>query len=63
MIARRAKRFAAGVRKIPIDIYPDELLVGFASNRQRGDNAIPGLGVVHKDGQPDLLGYDKEQWP
>ena len=33
MVTRRAKVFAAVVREMPIDIYPDELLVGFTSVR------------------------------
>ena len=41
MIARRAKVFAAVVREMPIDIYPDELLVGCVSARQRCINIDP----------------------
>jgi len=36
MITRRAKVFAAVVREMPIDIFPDELLVGFS-----GGNITP----------------------
>lgn len=40
-ITRRAKVFAAVVRGMPIDIYPDELLVGCVSARQRCINIDP----------------------
>ena len=50
MITRRAKLFAAGVRETPIEIYPDELLAGWTSVRQRAANSI-------KNGPPDALGY------
>ena len=41
MITRRAKTFAAAVREMPIDIYPDELLVGCTSVRPRCRNVTP----------------------
>jgi len=41
MVTRRAKVFAAVVREMPIDIYPDELLVGCVSARQRCINIDP----------------------
>ncbi len=41
VITRRAKVFAAVVREMPIDIYPDELLVGCTSARQRCNNISP----------------------
>jgi len=40
-ISRRAKVFAAVVREMPIDIYPEELLVGYASVRRRCINVNP----------------------
>ena len=42
MITRRAKVFAAVVREMPIDIGPDELVVGGTSNRSRCANLFPG---------------------
>ena len=47
MITRRAKVFAAVVREMPIDIYPDELLVGCTSVRPRCANITP-LSVLPK---------------
>ncbi len=44
MIMRRAKVFAAIVREIPIDIYSDELLVGYASIQPRGITVSPSGG-------------------
>jgi len=41
MISRRAKVFAAVVREMPIDICPDELLVGCSSVGPRATNIIP----------------------
>ena len=41
MITRRAKVFAAVVREMPIDIYPDELLVGFTGDGPRCTNISP----------------------
>ena len=40
-ITRRARVFAAVVREMPIDIYPDEPLVGCVSARQRCINIDP----------------------
>jgi formate C-acetyltransferase len=44
MITRRAKVFAALVREIPIDIYPDELLVGYSNVKPRGISVSPASG-------------------
>jgi len=41
MITRRAKVFAAVAREMPIDIFADELLVGYASVRRRCGNINP----------------------
>ena len=45
MITRRAKFFAAMVREIPIDIYPDELLVGYSGVKPRSTNISPSKRV------------------
>ena len=45
MVTRRAKAFAAMVREIPIDIYPDELFVGYAHVRPRAISIRPSLGL------------------
>ena len=42
MITRRAKVFAAAAREMPIEIGPDELIVGGTSNRDRCANLFPG---------------------
>ena len=44
MVTRRAKVFAAVVREMPIDIYPDELLVGFTSVRSWCHEISPADG-------------------
>ena len=44
MVTRRAKVFAAVVREMPIDIYPDELISGCLSVRQWCDNVSPADG-------------------
>lgn len=44
MIRRRAKVFAALVREIPIDIYPDELLLGYSNVKPRGISVSPATG-------------------
>ena len=40
-VTRRAKIFAAVVREMPIDIYPDELLVGCVGTERRSSNISP----------------------
>jgi|TARA_Y100000310_G_scaffold343297_1_gene450231 formate C-acetyltransferase len=42
MITRKAKIFAAIVREMPIDVYADELIVGYSSDRPRCHNISPG---------------------
>ena len=44
MVTRRAKVFAAVAREMPIDIYPDELIVGFLSVRPWCHNISPADG-------------------
>jgi len=44
MVTRRAKVFAAVVREMPINIYPDELIAGHLSVRQWCDNVSPADG-------------------
>jgi len=41
MITRRAKVFAAVAREMPIDIYPDELIVGWSGVRPHCTNISP----------------------
>ena len=42
MITRGSKVFAAVLREMPIDIYPDELIVGNTSVRPLCTNVVPG---------------------
>jgi len=42
MIARRSKVFAAVLREIPIEISPDDLVVGITSVRHLCNNMVPG---------------------
>jgi|TARA_Y100000310_G_scaffold321900_1_gene380186 formate C-acetyltransferase len=44
IVTRRAKVFAAIVREMPIDIYPDELIVGCFSGKPRCWNVSPSEG-------------------
>jgi len=44
MITRKAKVFAAIVRELPIDIYPDELLLGYSNVRPRCSSVSPADG-------------------
>lgn len=44
MITRKAKVFAAIVREIPIDVYPDELLLGYSNVRPRCTSVSPADG-------------------
>ena len=59
MITRRAKVFAAAVREMPIDIGPDELVVGGTSNRSRCANLFPGTWQSHSR-QSNLPGLNDE---
>jgi len=58
MITRRAKVFAAVVREMPIDIYPDELLVGCASVGPCCYNIDPGAYTYREHATPVGLSDD-----
>lgn len=51
MITRKAKVFAAIAREMPIDIYPDELIVGCHSVRPWCENVSPADGPDLEAGQ------------
>ena len=51
MVLRRAQVFAAVAREMPIDIYPDELIVGCHSTRPWCDNISPADGPALEAGQ------------
>ena len=55
-ITRRAKVFAAVVREMPIDIYPDELLVGCTSVRPRCANITPMSVLPRESARSSVLG-------
>ena len=57
MITRRAKVFAAMARQMPIDIFPDEPLVGCSSDRPRCHNIAPGAHATVMDGRAKRHGY------
>jgi len=57
MITRRAKVFAAVVREMPIDIYPDELLVGCSSARPHCANVNPASAQLLTR-RPNAGGYE-----
>ena len=52
-VTRRAKAFAATVRGVPINIYPDELFVGWLSSEPRGTE------ITVED--PDFIGPGLEE--
>ncbi len=54
MITRRAKTFAAAVREMPVDICPDELLVGLAGVRPRSGNVTPTVQRLASGLAPDI---------
>ena len=54
MVTRRAKVFAAVVREMPINIYPDELIAGCLSVRQWCDNVSPADGPALEVGMATL---------
>lgn len=69
MVTRRAKVFAAVAREMPIDISPDELIVGCFSGRPLCWNVSPADGpgaekmlfTAHpRKGSPRLVGVFKE---
>ncbi len=41
LVTRRAKAFAATVRGVPVNIYPDELFVGWLFHEPRATEAVP----------------------
>ena len=57
MITRRAKVFAAVLREMPIDIYPDELIVGNTSVRSRCANVVPGGYAALQERRANSVGY------
>ena len=66
MITRKAKVFAAIVREMPIDVYPDELLLGYSNVKPRCTSVSPANGpmleaFLEKGNVPretDSAGYD-----
>jgi formate C-acetyltransferase len=66
-ITRRAEVFAAIARETPIDIYPDELVVGYAHVRPRTTSIRPSPSLLdridvvdlgsHRSG-PEMAGFD-----
>ncbi|HEY90257.1 MAG TPA: hypothetical protein G4O07_00320, partial [Dehalococcoidia bacterium] len=56
-IIRKAKIFAAVTREMPIDIYPDELLVGCSSVRPRCTDITPGSDYNVSEQRAFVLGY------
>lgn len=60
MISRRAKVFAAVVREMPIDVYPDELIVGYSSDRPRCANISPG-SLDPSRLSADYLGFSDDE--
>ena len=50
IITRRAKVFAAVAREMPIDIHPDDLLVGCPSVRPGYANVSPAEGPAAEEG-------------
>jgi len=57
VISRRAKAFAAIAREMPIDIYPDELLVGCSSDGPRCTDIPPGADIERLGQGAFGLGY------
>ncbi len=52
---RQAKAFAASVRELPLNIYPDELLVGWMFTEPHGSPLMPGQAVAMEK-ELDTLG-------
>jgi formate C-acetyltransferase len=64
MITRRSKVFAAVLREMPIDILPDELVVGLTSVRPRCVNLIPGAQAALQERRANSVGYaDRPVFP
>lgn len=67
MVTRRAKVFAAMVREAPINIYPDELLMGYPGIRRRCSHISPTPGLEKSVETPrpshwgtsDSIGFDR----
>ncbi|MEE8372106.1 MAG: pyruvate formate lyase family protein [Dehalococcoidia bacterium] len=57
MILRRAKAFAAAMREMPLDIQPDELVVGSTSVGPRCANIVPGTQVAAQERAASSVGY------
>ncbi len=61
VVTRRAKVFAATVREMPIDIYPDQLLTGSVSVRPRCTNVTPATRTeALEGGQCYVLGLSED---
>jgi len=56
-ITRRSKVFAAVLREMPIDIHPDELIVGNTSVRARCANIVPGGYTALQQRRVNSVGY------
>jgi len=60
MVIRRAKAFAATVRGMPINIYPDELIVAFQASVPRGNSVYVDQYGGWLEAELDTLGT--RQW-
>lgn len=58
MVLRRSKVFAAVVRQMPVEIYPDELIVGNTSARSRCYNLFPGTYPVKQGPRTPMAGMN-----
>ncbi len=58
MVLRRSKVFAAVVREMPVEIYPDELIVGNTSTRSRCHNLFPGTYPAKEGPRTPLPGMN-----
>jgi len=64
MITRRSKVFAAVLREMPIDICPDELIVGLTSVRPLCANVGPGAYAMLQQIRANTVGYaDRTIYP
>ena len=57
LITRRAKIFAALAREMPVEIYPDELLVGCYTTRPHCNEMTPGIDRSTYERGAFVLGY------
>ena len=63
-ITRRAKVFAAVLRELPVDIYPDELLVGCTSVGPRCTSISPmNAAGLTEEAQARIYGYSRKGTP